>query len=54
MMVGKNTNLITTNDSTSIEIETDHIPSSHETEVLAQRIHPYIVLELKVSDTDRP
>ena len=50
----RNTNLVTTNDSASIEIETDHIPSSHETKMLAQRIHPYVVLELRVPDTDMP
>jgi hypothetical protein len=51
---GKYTYFVSTNKSTSIKIETDHIPSSHETKVLAQGIHPYVVLKFGVPDTDMP
>jgi hypothetical protein len=45
---------ITTNDSPSVNIETDKIPSSHEPKVLSERVHPDCIWEFRVPNTDVP
>jgi hypothetical protein len=46
------TNLITANNCTSVDIKTDHISSGHQAEVLAKGIHPHVIFEFGIPDTD--
>lgn len=46
--------VVTTYNSTGVHIETDHVACCHKTEVPPERVHPDVILELRVADADVP
>jgi hypothetical protein len=46
------TNLVSSHHLSGIDIETNQIPSCHETKMFPKRVHPNIVFKFRISDRD--
>ena len=48
-LIFRETNLVSSHHFSGVDIKADQIPSCHETEMFSKRIHPNIVLKLRIS-----